>query len=89
MWLERYLLVVTPLQLKQPFTFEWIPTYVPSAVEAIETFSMFALMGLGVFVFAKLLPIVPLWDEKEGQVLRTTVRVGRLEVPAAGRISDA
>jgi Ni/Fe-hydrogenase subunit HybB-like protein len=89
MWLERYLLVVTPLQLKQPFTFGWIPTYVPSVVESIATLASFALVALGVIVFAKVLPIVPLWDEKEGQVLSTTVRVGRLEVPAAARTSDA
>ena len=89
MWLERYLLVVTPLQLKQPFTFLWIPTYVPSVVEGIVTLASFALVVLGVIVFARMLPIVPLWDEKEGQVLSTKVRVGQLEIPAAARISDA
>jgi molybdopterin-containing oxidoreductase family membrane subunit len=89
MWLERYLLVVTPLQLKQPFTFGWIPTYVPSVVEAIATAASFALVGLGVIVFAKVLPIVPVWDEKEGTVLSTTVRVGRIDVPATARVSDA
>jgi molybdopterin-containing oxidoreductase family membrane subunit len=89
MWLERYLLVVTPLQLKQPFTFGWIPTYVPSVVETIETLASFALVALGVIVFAKVLPIIPLWDEKEGQVLATSVRVGRLDIPAASRTSDA
>lgn len=89
MWLERYLLVVTPLQLKQPFTFGWIPTYVPSVAETIATLGSFALVALGVMLFAKLLPIVPLWDEKEGQVLNTTVRVGQLELPAAARVSDA
>jgi molybdopterin-containing oxidoreductase family membrane subunit len=89
MWLERFLLVVTPLQVKQPFTFGWIPTYVPSVVEGIATLASFALVGLGVIVFAKVLPIVPLWDEKEGQVLSTSVRVGKLDIPAAARISDA
>jgi Ni/Fe-hydrogenase subunit HybB-like protein len=89
MWLERYLLVVTPLQLKQPFTFLWIPTYVPSIVEGIATLASFALVVLGVVVFARMLPIVPLWDEKEGQVLSTKVRVGQLDIPAAARISDA
>jgi molybdopterin-containing oxidoreductase family membrane subunit len=89
MWLERYLLVVTPLQLKQPFTFGWLPTYVPSVVESIATIASFALVALGLIAFAKILPIVPLWDEKEGQVLSTTVRVGRLDVPAAARTSDA
>jgi Ni/Fe-hydrogenase subunit HybB-like protein len=89
MWLERYLLVVTPLQLKQPFTFGWIPTYVPSVVEAVATLASFALVGLGVIVFAKVLPIIPLWDEKEGQVLATSVQIGQLDIPAAARISDA
>jgi hypothetical protein len=36
-----------------------------------------------VLTFAKLLPIVPLWDVKEGQVLRQEVRLGRRHVPAA------
>jgi Ni/Fe-hydrogenase subunit HybB-like protein len=85
MWLERYLLVVTPLQLKQPFTFGWLPTYVPSVVETIMVVASVALIGLGVIVFAKVLPIVPLWDEKEGQILATTVHVGQLDVPAAAR----
>jgi Ni/Fe-hydrogenase subunit HybB-like protein len=89
MWLERYLLVVTPLQLKQPFTFGWTPTYVPSFAELVATLASFALVILGVVIFARVLPIVPLWDEKEGQVLSTNVRVGQREVPAAARISDA
>jgi Ni/Fe-hydrogenase subunit HybB-like protein len=67
MWLERYLLVITPLQLKQPLTFMWIPTYVPSVVETILTAAAFALVAFGLVVFARLLPIVPLWDVKEGQ----------------------
>jgi molybdopterin-containing oxidoreductase family membrane subunit len=85
MWLERYLLVVTPLQLKQPFTFEWIPTYVPSVVETIVTAAAFGLLAFGVLVFAKLLPIVPLWDVREGETLATTVQVGARQVPAAMR----
>jgi molybdopterin-containing oxidoreductase family membrane subunit len=85
MWLERYVLVVTPLQLKQPFTFEWIPAYVPSVVETLVTAASFGLLAFGVLVFAKLLPIVPLWDVREGEALATTVRVGAAEVPAAMR----
>ena len=85
MWLERYLIVVTPLQLKQPFTFEWIPVYVPSLVETLVTAGSFALLAFGVIAFARLLPIVPVWDVKEGQVLATTVEVGQAEIPAAIR----
>ena len=85
MWLERYLLVVTPLQLKQPFTFLWTSTYVPSVVEALVTCAAFGLLGFGLLAFAKLLPIVPLWDVREGEALRTSVRVGEAEVHAAVR----
>jgi molybdopterin-containing oxidoreductase family membrane subunit len=66
MWLERYLLIITALQLKQPFTFLWIPTYVPSGVEIIVTIGAFSLVAFGLLMFAKLLPIVPIWDVKEG-----------------------
>jgi Ni/Fe-hydrogenase subunit HybB-like protein len=31
MWLERFVLIVSPLSLKQPFVFTWVETYVPSA----------------------------------------------------------
>jgi hypothetical protein len=40
---------------------------------------------LGVIVFARLLPIVPLWDVKEGQILATRIELGRADVPAAIR----
>jgi len=85
MWLERYLIVVTPLQVKQPFTFGWIPTYVPSVVETLVTAASLGLLALGVIVFARLLPIIPLWDVKEGEVLATEVDVGLVAVPAVVR----
>ena len=42
-------------------------------------------MALGILLFAKLFPIVPLWDVKEGQVLGREVRVGRVRVPGVVR----
>jgi Ni/Fe-hydrogenase subunit HybB-like protein len=83
MWLERYILVVTPLSFKQPFVFTWVETYQPRLAEYVFTAGSFALVAAGVLIFAKLLPIVPLWDVKEGQVMRQEVRVGRRSVPAA------
>ncbi|HEY7064807.1 MAG TPA: NrfD/PsrC family molybdoenzyme membrane anchor subunit [Chloroflexota bacterium] len=83
MFLERYYLVVTPVSFKQPFTFTWVATYVPQPVEWIITAAAVALVCFGLLTFAKVLPIIPLWDVKEGQVLGTDVRVGRREVPAA------
>jgi molybdopterin-containing oxidoreductase family membrane subunit len=67
MWFERYLVVITPLSLKQPFVFTWVETYQPQPVEIVFTAASFAMVSAGVLVFAKLLPIVPLWEVKEGQ----------------------
>src|SRR5439155_14757628 len=88
MWLERYILVVTPLSYKQPFVFTWVSTYVPRPVEYIFTAAAVALVCAGLLVFAKLAPIVPLWDVKEGQVLKRTVVLGRAAIPAVLRESD-
>ena len=85
MFLERYLLVVTPLSYKHPFTFLWVPTYVPRLVEYLITGAAVALVAAGVLIFAKLLPIIPLWDVKEGQVLKRSLLLGRAAVPAVFR----
>jgi Ni/Fe-hydrogenase subunit HybB-like protein len=83
MWLERYILVVTPLSFKQPFVFTWVNTYEPRPIEYLFTVASVALVATGLLVFAKLLPIVPVWDVKEGEVFGTHIRIGRRDVPAA------
>src|SRR5439155_13424048 len=87
MWLERYLLIVNPLTLKQPFTFMWVTSYQPRLPEYLFTTGSFALVAGGVLVFAKLLPVIPLWDVKEGQVRAAEVVVGSRRVPATLRES--
>jgi Ni/Fe-hydrogenase subunit HybB-like protein len=82
MFLERYLLVITPQSLKQQFVFTWVGAYQPQPVEYVITVGAFALVALGILLFAKVFPIVPLWDVKEGQVLQQEVRVGRRKLPA-------
>jgi hypothetical protein len=32
-------------------------------------------------VFSKFFPLIPLWEEKEGQILIDSVRVGNVDVP--------
>ena len=66
----------------QGFTFTWAEPYVPQPVEYAVTLGAVALVASGILLFAKLLPIVPLWDVKEGQVVTTELRVGRARVPA-------
>jgi molybdopterin-containing oxidoreductase family membrane subunit len=83
MWLERYILVVTPLTLKQPFVFTWVETYVPRPTEYVLSIAFLALVALGLLVFARLFPIIPIWDVKEGQIVKQRIQIGRTRVPAA------
>jgi molybdopterin-containing oxidoreductase family membrane subunit len=83
MWLERYILIVTPLSLKQPFVFTWVENYVPRPIEYVLSFAFLALVALGLLLFARMFPIVPIWDVKVGQILKRRVQVGRARVPAA------
>ena len=40
-----------------------------------------ALVAFLLLMFSKFFPLIPLWEEKEGQVLSDSVRVGKLDVP--------
>ena len=39
----------------------------------------------GVLLFSKFFPIIPLADAKEGEVMKTEIRIGKVMVPAAYR----
>ena len=84
MWLERFLIIVPGLAQKQVFTFTWY-TYAPSAVEIIIISGTFALVAMLMLLFAKVFPLIPLYDIKEGNILKTEVQIGRRMVPAAFR----
>jgi hypothetical protein len=43
------------------------------------------MVFLGVLTFVKFFPIIPLADAKEGQIMATEIRVGKVMVPAAYR----
>jgi molybdopterin-containing oxidoreductase family membrane subunit len=85
MWLERYILIVPPLSFKQPFTFTWLNPYQPQPIEWVLTLFSFALVTTGILLFSKIFPIIPLFDIKEGQILKREVRIGRARVPAVIR----
>jgi Ni/Fe-hydrogenase subunit HybB-like protein len=84
MWLERFLIIVPGLANRQVFTFTW-NSYVPSPAEAIIIAATFALVAMLMLLFSRVFPLVPLYDIKEGEFLRTQVQVGRRAVPAAFR----
>ena len=81
MWLERFLIIVPGLARKQTFTGAWY-TYAPSPVEVTIVAGTFAMVLLLFLLFAKFFPLIPLFDIKEGQVLKDEIRVGKRRVPA-------
>jgi molybdopterin-containing oxidoreductase family membrane subunit len=65
MWLERFLIVVPSLSHKY-LPYSW-GHYRPRPVEIIITISTFAAMTLLYALFAKLVPIISVWELKVGE----------------------
>ena len=84
MWLERFLIIIPGLARKQLLTFDW-GTFTPSPVEAIIIGGTFALVAMLMLLFSRVLPLIPLYDIKEGDILKTEVQIGRRTVPATFR----
>jgi molybdopterin-containing oxidoreductase family membrane subunit len=60
-------------------------TYAPSVVEIVIVIGTFALVSMLLLLFAKVLPLIPLYDIKEGEILRSKIQIGRRTVPAVIR----
>lgn len=84
MWLERFLIIVPGLAQKQTFNFAWY-TYSPSAVEVTIVIGTFAFVTMLMMFFAKVLPLIPIYDIKEGEILKDEIQIGRRTVPAVLR----
>ena len=81
MFLERFLIIVPGLMRKGPMTFDF-STYRPSPIEFTVIFGTIALVSFLLLMFSKFFPLIPLWEEKEGQVLADEIQVGGIMVPA-------
>ena len=84
MWLERFIIIVPGLARKQVFTQSWY-TYAPSPIEIMIVAGTFALVLMLFLLFAKVFPLIPLFDIKEGQILTDEIKIGRRRVPAVIR----
>ena len=84
MWLERFLIIIPGLARKSPLGFDW-GTYHPSIVEILIIAETFAFVALGLLLFAKVFPLIPLFDIKEGMAVRDELKIGRRTVPATIR----
>ncbi|MCI0845799.1 MAG: molybdopterin oxidoreductase, partial [Chloroflexi bacterium] len=80
----RFLIIIPGLARKQMFTFDW-GTFRPSPVEIIIIFATFALVTMLMLLFSRVLPLIPLYDIKEGDILKTEIQIGRRTVPATFR----
>ena len=84
MWLERFLIIVPGLAQKQVFPFDW-GTYRPSIVEVVIIMGTFAMVAILMLLCSRVIPLIPLYDIKEGDMLKTEIQVGRRVVPATFR----
>ena len=84
MWLERFIIIVPGLARKQGLSFTW-GGYTPSAVEIIIVFATFCMVSMLVLLFAKIFPLIPIGDAKEGMILQDEIRIGKVNVPAVMR----
>lgn len=84
MWLERFLIIVPGTMRRSEFIFNW-GSYHPSIIEILMVVMTFAWVVLGMLVFTKLFPLIPLFDVKEAMVGRDEIRIGRRVVPASIR----
>ena len=84
MWLERFLIFIPSLARKTPLEFNW-GTYHPSVIEMLMVAATFAWVAMGMLLFSKFFPLIPIFDIKEGMVVRDEVKIGRAVVPASIR----
>ena len=86
MWLERFFLIIPAIERKQQLTFLW-SNYVPSLVESTIVLASFGMVAMLLILFAKFFPLVPMWEQKEGQAFRQTIQIGEAQVDAVIRES--
>ncbi len=79
MYIERYLIV--PVSLGQ----NWLPFdwgyYVLHLPETLITIAAFAFLFFAFLAVSRLIPLIPVWEVYEGQVLHGLRRIGRALVP--------
>ena len=81
MFMERLIIIVPGLMRKGPWVFTY-DTYRPSAVEVTLVGGSIALVVFLLLMFSKFFPLIPLWEEKEGQKLIDEIQVGDRVMPA-------
>ena len=84
MWLERFLIIVPGLSRRTELSFNW-GAYSPSLVEMGLVAFTFAFVICGILVFARIFPLIPPFDVKEGMRFRHIIKVGKRNISAVVR----
>lgn len=78
MYWERYLIVPVMLTInRMPFTWK---LYEPG-IEIYLTIGTFATFTLFYMLASRLIPLIPVWEVQEGQIVHTLRKVGKTSVP--------
>jgi molybdopterin-containing oxidoreductase family membrane subunit len=78
MYWERYLIVPVMLTInRMPFTWK---LYEPG-IEIYLTIGTFATFTLFYMLASRLIPLIPVWEVQEGQMVHTLRKVGKTSVP--------
>jgi Ni/Fe-hydrogenase subunit HybB-like protein len=79
MYLERYLIIPVTLS-RNEFPYSW-GIYIPNWPESLITVGAFCMVGFLYVVFSRFIPLIPVWEVYEGQVMQGLRRIGRRLVP--------
>lgn len=79
MYIERYLIIPGSLG-RNELPFDW-GLYIPHLPEIVITIGAFALIGFLYVLFSRIIPLIPVWEVYEGQLMRSLRRIGRELVP--------
>jgi len=78
MYWERYLIVPVTLAInRMPFTWK---LYFPR-IEIFLTIGTFSMFLLFYMIASRLIPLIPVWEVQEGQMVHTLRKVGKAQVP--------
>ncbi len=84
MRLERFLIIVPGLSRRTELSFNW-GSYAPSLVEIGLVAFTFAFVICGIIVFARIFPLIPPFDIKEGMRFRHVIKIGKKNISAVVR----
>ena len=79
MYLERYL-IVPVMSGYNELPFSW-GVYIPRA-GVLMTVALFAMVALSYILFSRVVPLIPVWEILEGQILKGIQRIGRALIPS-------